>query len=255
MKRRKFIQATAATAVTPFAFENQTLKAGQSAEKALFEHRIYDIRFGGNQQLLIDYLVNVYKPALSRKGVNHFMLFREYGLTEPAKLHVVISYPNMPSYIASQDLSGDSIYTSQVTSYRELTPDQRIYTRFSSSLLLAFDGLPTIKEPVENASVFELRTYEGYSENAVHRKIKMFNVEEIELFYKTGLHPVFFGEMIAGEYRPCLVYMLGFRDMKERDANWQTFIDHPEWKAMVAKPEYANTVNNIRRTFLTPLNP
>ena len=254
MKRRKFIQASAVSAITPFAFESGSLKNEQDTEKALFEHRVYDIRFGGNQQLLLDYLADAYKPALSRKGISHFMLFREYGLTEPSKLHVIISYPNLASYIAAQNLTGDSAFMSQASAYRDLSPDQYIYTRFSSSLLLAFDGLPAIKDPVENAGIFELRTYEGYSENAVHRKIKMFNVEEIDLFYKTGLHPVFFGEMIAGPYRPCLVYMLGFRDMEERDANWQTFIDHPEWKAMVAKPEYANSVNNIRRTFLTPVN-
>ena len=29
-----------------------------------------------------------------------------------------------------------------------------------------------------------------------------------------------------------LVYMLHFKDMEERDANWQVFLDHPEWKEM-----------------------
>lgn len=80
----------------------------------------------------------------------------------------------------------------------------------------------------------------------------MFNVEELALFYKTGLNPVFFGEMIIGPNRPTLVYMLQFKDMEERDKNWQTFINHPEWKAMSAKPEYANSVSNIKRSFLTP---
>ena len=113
--------------------------------------------------------------------------------------------------------------------------------------------MPQVVDPIEGAGLFELRTYEGYSEDAVRRKTKMFNVEEIDLFQRTGMIPVFFGDMIAGPYRPTLSYMLNFKDMAERDANWKTFLDHSEWKAMLAKEEYANTVSTIRKIFLTPL--
>jgi len=87
----------------------------------------------------------------------------------------------------------------------------------------------------------------------VRRKIKMFNVEEIPLFHEVGLHPVFFGDMIAGPYRPCLTYLLHFKDMAERDANWKKFIDHPDWNAMKVKEEYADTLSNIQKVFLKPI--
>ncbi|MEJ2005180.1 MAG: NIPSNAP family protein [Cyclobacteriaceae bacterium] len=252
MKRRKFLQSSALGAALPLsaAYSNSPL---QSASKALIEHRTYELRFGGNRALLLNYLNDVYRPALNRKGVNNFMILGDYSQANPVRIHVIISYPNLPAYIAAQELDNDSTYVSQAQSYHSLTPDQALYNRFSSSLLLAFDGMPQIKDPVDNAGLFELRTYEGYSEDAVRRKIKMFNDEEIDLFNRTGLYPVFFGKMIAGIHRPSLVYMLGFRDMAERDENWATFVDHPEWKTMAAKPEYANTVNNIRREFLIPL--
>jgi hypothetical protein len=41
--------------------------------------------------------------------------------------------------------------------------------------------------------------------------------------------------------------------MEEHDASWKTFVDHPEWKVMSAKKEYANSVSNIRKVFLKPL--
>jgi hypothetical protein len=47
-------------------------------------------------------------------------------------------------------------------------------------------------------------------------------------FFKTNLHPVFFGEMIIGPHRPRLTYMLNFKDMEEHDARWETFVEHPE---------------------------
>jgi len=40
--------------------------------------------------------------------------------------------------------------------------------------------------------------------------------------------------------------------MADRDASWSRFGGHEEWKRMSAKPEYANTVSNIHKIFLTP---
>ena len=59
--------------------------------------------------------------------------------------------------------------------------------------------------------------------------------------------------MIIGPYRPCLTYMINFKDMEEHDANWKKFGSHPDWKAMSGMDEYANTVSNIRKVFLKPL--
>jgi hypothetical protein len=44
-----------------------------------------------------------------------------------------------------------------------------------------------------------MRRYESYSDDAATRKIAMFNKEEFPIFDKTGLHSIFFGQVIAGE--------------------------------------------------------
>jgi hypothetical protein len=108
-------------------------------------------------------------------------------------------------------------------------------------------------KPQKGSQLFELRTYEGYSEDAVRRKVKMFNKEEFSIFEATGLHSVFFGEQVSGPLMPALTYMLSFSSMEERDANWDKFRVHPDWKRVSALPEYANSVSDIKRTFLTPL--
>ena len=81
----------------------------------------------------------------------------------------------------------------------------------------------------------------------------MFNESEVEIFQETGLDAVFYGDLIAGPYRPALMYLLQFKDMEERDANWGKFGSHPEWNRIKDLPEYANSVSNIRRTFLMPV--
>lgn len=226
---------------------------GMEREKELYEIRTYEAKFGGNQQLLKDYLNKVLGPSLKNLGANRFMMLGELGNSDPTKLWVIIGYPNGDAFLKAQNLQNDTAYKTAAAEYDALTPDQTLYNRFTSSLLLAFDGMPKMMDPIAGASLFELRTYEGYSEDAVRRKIKMFNEGEIGIFLATGLHPVFFGEMIIGPYRPCLTYMLNFKDMEEHDANWKQFGAHPDWKAMSGMEEYANTVSNIKKVFLKPL--
>jgi hypothetical protein len=82
----------------------------------------------------------------------------------------------------------------------------------------------------------------------------MFNKEEFSIFEATGLHSVFFGEQVSGPLMPALTYMLSFSSMEERNANWDKFRVHPEWKRVSGLAEYAHSVSDIKRTFLKPLS-
>jgi hypothetical protein len=253
MKRRNFLYNSLAVGALPLVGMAKTAVADTAQQKELYEIRTYDIKFRANRQVLEDYLLKILAPTLYEGGITHCMVLGEFGQTDPPKLWVFIAYPSATSYLQSQNLHSDPAYVARAEAYNKLAPEEALFTRYESSLLLAFDGFPAMQKPDETTSLFELRTYEGYSEDAVRRKIAMFNKGEIEIFLQTGLDPVFFGEMLAGPYRPCLTYMLGFKDMDERDANWQEFIGHPSWKEMSAREEYANTVSNIRRVFLKPI--
>lgn len=257
MKRRKFIQATALASAVPLAAcaSTQNIQSSMdTTKKELYEIRTYQLKFGSNSKPLLEYLKTALKPAMERAGVNHFMLFTEVGKSEPKKIWALISYPSANIYVQAQNLQSDAAYVAAAATYNAVPTEKPIYNRFESSLLLAFDGLAKMLDPVDNAGLYELRIYEGVSEDAVRRKIMMFDKEEITLFHKVGLHPVFFGEMLAGPYRPCLAYMLNFTDMEQRNANWKKFIQHPDWEEMKNKDIYANTVSNIRKVFLEPLS-
>jgi hypothetical protein len=128
-----------------------------------------------------------------------------------------------------------------------------VYNRFTTSFLIAFDGLPKLIKPKEATQLFELRTYEGYSEDAVRRKVDMFNKEEFSIFDATGLNSVFFGEQISGPLMPALTYMLAFESMEERNINWEKFSKNSEWKRVSILKKYSNTVSDIKRVFLKPL--
>jgi hypothetical protein len=81
----------------------------------------------------------------------------------------------------------------------------------------------------------------------------MFNEEEFDIFNRTKLNPVFFGEVISGRNLPNLTYMITFKDMEERDNNWKAFSADPTWQKVSKDPQYANSVSKIIRTFLEPM--
>ncbi|GJM27736.1 MAG: hypothetical protein DHS20C17_03710 [Cyclobacteriaceae bacterium] len=247
MKRRKFVTtAAAAPLVAPYT-AGGSFGQDAASENEIYELRTYELSWGGNRGALTAYLNDVEKPYVQNHGANHFMTFVESGQALPSQLWTLTSFPDFASYQNAFSNRSNERFVQQSKGYSE---SGQTFNRISSSLLYAFDGLKQMKTPIENAALFELRIYEGVNEDAVRRKTKMFNDEELELFYKVDLNPVFFGSMMVGSYVPSLVYMLNYRDMEHRDQAWKDFLEHPDWLVMRDKEIYANTVSNIRRVFL-----
>lgn len=252
MKRRKFIAASSIIGVTAVS---PSVKAATLAktEKEIYEWRTYELKMGASPRLE-SYLQNALIPCLNRLGVSKVGIFKELSKDEPAKIHVLLVFSSPDSYFkVLAQMKTDSEYLKASESYHRTTPDKAIFDRLASSLMLAFDGMPTLTVPANTSRIFELRTYEGFNEDAVRRKIKMFNEAEIDIFNRTKLHIVFFGEVLVGARLPCLTYMLTFKDMEERNANWAQFSADPDWKKISQAPEYANSVSRIQRVFLEPL--
>jgi hypothetical protein len=254
MKRRSFLRNSALAAGT-MSIAVPLLGSQPSAkpEKSLFEWRVYHISRAANAKTILEtYFKDALIPFLAKHGVK-FASFNDYSLEEPVKLYVLLAYPDASTFFKVQSaLMTDTAFLEAAKSYNNQPAAEAVYTRYETFLLEAFDALPSLSIPAEKKSLFELRIYESANEDAGNRKITMFNKEEIALFLKVGLTPVFFGKILSGDYMPALIYMVGFRDMADRDASWNKFGSHEEWNAMRIKPEYADSVSNIHRIFLTP---
>jgi hypothetical protein len=252
MERRTFItKSVLATAAVGAGLSSAEAKAKQQ-NKEVYELRVYEMRW--SPVPLDNYLSKALIPALNRLGVKKVGAFTEIGKSEPARLYLLIPYNSFEEYgKVTMALRTDTALQQASAEYNQIPVENAVYSRYESSLLLAFDGLPKMMVPESGPRIFELRTYEGYSEDAVRRKVKMFNESEFVIFDRVKLNSVFFGEMIAGKNLPCLTYMISFKNMEERDKNWKAFGQDPEWQKISKAPEYANTVSKIYKTFLEPL--
>lgn len=255
MKRRKFLQSSVVmSGALPIGAMANSGEPLQVAGKEVYEWRQYDLKSGGAQRALDNYFQKALMPAYQKYGVQKIGVFKEYGLPEPPKIYLLIVYPSTEQYFSIlQNVKNDAAFKEAGAEYSAIPSTGALFTRYITQLMLAFDGLPKILPTGQGDRIFEWRVYDGHNEDAVRRKVLMFNKEELDLFYKVKLNPVFFGENIAGTQMPTLSYMLTFKDMAERDANWSEFINHPEWKRMRDLPDYADTVSRVNRTFLLPL--
>ena len=119
--------------------------------------------------------------------------------------------------------------------------------------------MPAVEIPPGDAKrparIFELRIYESPTSSTLQRKIKMFDDDEIAIFRRCGILPVFFGETIVGTHLPNLTYMVAYDDLAARDKAWSAFGADPGWQRLRARPDLADAeiVSNISNAILRPL--
>ena len=255
MKRRSFLRNSGFAAGAAMIIPAQGATLLSNSEKSILELRVYAIARGGNNKgILLNYYRDALMPVFKNKGVE-FLFFDEYSREEPVKLYVLIAYSSLSLYAEVQaSIWNDAAYLKAAQNYNELLPASSPFSRYETYLMEAFDRWPSLVLPAADKKGFELRIYESSNEEFGRRKVLMFNKEEIDVFIKKGLEPVFFGRILAGRYMPALMYMIGLPDVESRDKTWEAFNTSSEWAEMRVKPEYANTVSNIRRMFLLPVS-
>ncbi len=225
-----------------------------NGQSEIYELRVYEMEFFKPVDILHDYLENALIPALNRQGVENVGAFEETGEALPKKIYLLISYQNMQAYQEVENgLEKDQQFKLDAQSYWTSPPESIPFDRIESTFIKSASGFPNLVKPVDDSELFELRIYESYNEDALRRKVKMFNESEFGIFEDVGLHTVFFGANISGNQMPCLTYMLAFKDKEEREQAWSKFGPHPEWQRIIKLDEYANVMNNITRVFLRPL--
>ncbi|AVR44575.1 NIPSNAP family containing protein [Christiangramia fulva] len=225
------------------------------AQDEVYELRIYHLKFGNSEKPLHDYFQNALIPALNRHGVKSVGAFEEASATLPKKLYLLIPYASAQDYANMPvELRKDEQYQAAAKAFWSISPEKFPYQRYETSVMKSTTGFPQLKTPSEDAQFFELRTYHGYNEDALRRKLKMFNQDEFAIFKNIDFPIVFFGRNIAGDHMPSLTYMLATKDKAENADRWQKFGSDADWKRISGMEEYANTVSNIIQTYLKPLD-
>ncbi|MBB6108485.1 Tat (twin-arginine translocation) pathway signal sequence [Mucilaginibacter lappiensis] len=258
MKRRSFLKASAltaaATGISTHSVMASAVKEKQSTE--FYELRTYLLKNETQQKLVEDYFQNAAIPALNKLGCKHIGVFTELKPEGQTKIYVLIPFSSLADFLVVQEkLNLDPVYLEKGAPYLNAPATEPAYERIESSLLKAFAHMPKMEVPKKSPRIFELRRYEHPTESAGKKKLEMFNdAGEVDIFKKLGFNPVFFGEVIIGDHRPNLTYMITFDDLDAKAAHWKAFGSDPEWKKVSSIPDYsdAKLITHITSTLLQP---
>lgn len=254
MKRRNFVKIAGIMAATP-ALKSIASPAENNiaGEKEIYEWRHYFLKEerGGK---LDDFYKNTLIPAYNRKGVKAGV-FKPYEPKDAQQRFFLFVYPDIATYYkVKKEIWNDTIFMKEAKSFFDESAPNPVYTEFDSYLCEAFDKIPQMKTPDKNRTLFHLRHYHSPNEEANQRKVKMFNDAEIDVFDKTGINPVCYGEVLSGPHMPALMYLTWYKDKETHDAAWKAFGSHPDWLAIRNLPEYAHTATNNTNRLLLPLD-
>jgi len=250
MQRREFLAKACAAGTVAMgtgtllaqerARQKRPAREGRGPGGSYYELRRYEIETEAQKAGLDTFLNAAALPAWNRLGIKPDGVF--YPAEGLSPVYVLLPHPSLMSFATLQQRVGqDQEYLEKGAEFLNAPAEQPAYKSVEVQLMAAFQGMPQLERPVEAPGrIFQLRTYESPSEKTGLKKIEMFNTAEIAIFRKVGLHPVFFGQTLAGAKMPNLTYMLGFQDMEESKANWKKFGGDPDWQKLRAMPEYAD---------------
>lgn len=260
MRRRDFLK-TSAAATTVVGLTASLGKAAPElatvSAREYYELRAYRLAAQASHEHLDAYLEKAALPALNRLGVNPVGAFTEINPTDANVLYVLLTYPTLDCLASASDrLNADLEYLKAAADYLNVPKSNPQFERIDSWLLLAFKGMPKLELQLyskeKKPRMFELRTYESFSEAKALKKIEMFNSGEIDTMREVGLAPVFYGQALVGPSLPHLTYMTSAENEELHKKHWDAFGKHPVWNKLKNDPQYADTVSKITKRFLKP---
>ena len=269
MKRREFLIAGGAGLAA--LGTTTTLDAQESPSRLLFQRRSasrtpgfteirkYTVENAEKRAKFVEILDNALIPALNRQGI------KPVGVLIPAEegnepkyalnVFVVAQHNTMNSFVnANTRLLADKRYMKDAAPIFETNSKDPVYTDCETFLLKNFPTVPQIEVPKLGPDrVFQWRLYRSFNIERNAAKVKMFDKGgEIPLFREVNMHPIFFGDIVAGTRMPALLYMIGFPSEEKRNAAWREFGSHPKWQEMRVDPQYADTATEIDNVVLVP---
>lgn len=225
-----------------------------------YQIQVYKLSGKVQEEKMDHFLKAAYIPAMHRAGIKTVGVFKpiESDTTSGKRIYVWVPFTSLDHFNKIREkLNMDAIYQKDGAEVLNAPFDQVPYLRKESILLLSFHLNPNYFVPSFTTSpekrIYELRSYEGPTENLFRKKVEMFNEGgEMALFKSLEFNAVFYAEVISGSTMPNLMYMTTFSDMESHDAHWNAFTKSPEWLKLKVMPQYLNTVSKAVKILLHP---
>lgn len=264
MERRKFLASTLAASALAVTAPAGVLEAAQGSMmdkkgREFYQLRRYHVNSGPQQKICDEFFKDALIPALNQLSISPVGVFNLTIGPDTPTMYVLMPGMSAEALVTIENrLFQDADYVKAGAAFLNAPAKEPAFDRMESSFLQAFEKWPKLVMPKSTAShgprVFELRTYEGATDQDHRRKVEMMQSGEADIFAKNGFEQIFYSETLIGPRLPSLTYMLCFDSLATRDKQWGAFRASDDWKSYSTQPKYAfePIVSNITNLILTP---
>ena len=257
--RRSFFlkNAPAAALASAATLAGHSLKAAEEQQAAApyIEILTFRLHFGEQNNRLLNWLEKHAMPMLEKHRIGPAGFFTvDVGAHVPAVIQI-LSYPSLTEMEAAWGrVHADKDWAAAISELETAGPP---FFRLDTVLLRATDFSPPLKptpagEPAHK--IYELRFYEASTQRQLGFMHGRFAGGEIDVFHKTGIHPVVYADTVLGPNIPNMAYLIPFESEAHREKAWAAFRASPEW-AKIAQEWMARSgelARNISSTILVP---
>ena len=147
-----------------------------------YELKIYRLTDPGKNAIFDSYMKDAFIPAMHRLGIERIGVFKpiEADTAFGKMVYVFVPYADMIQCMNTVTaLENDAVYQSAGNAFLDAPYDDPPFTRYESILMKAFSYMPQYRAPSytnpPGERIYELRSYESWTEEKATKKIKMFN--------------------------------------------------------------------------------
>src|SRR5580692_5522695 len=219
MERRKFLATSLAASALAVTAPGSALEAAQGNMTAkgreFYQLRCYHMNRGPPRKLRDDFFRDALIPAMNRLSISPVGVFDlSIGPDTPS---IYVLMPGLSGEMVATvetRLNQDADYTKAGAAFLTAPAKEPAFDRMESTFLQAFEKWPNLILPKATTAhgprVFELRIYEGATDQDHRRKVEMMQSGEADIFAKNGFEQIFYSETLIGPRLPNLTYMLCF---------------------------------------------
>ena len=228
MKRRSFIQSLAGAGM--MSQTGAPAGAQESNRKTRFYLLDYFHYRQGDQATRLTQFFTSQTPLIGKR-IPTFGVFAGVLTPQVQTLMTLSGFAGMEEMAAAaRDIENDAGYQK---AHAELesgaTPP---YDTLQRVLLQALDFSPEVvplAEKPKSPRYFELRLYHSPTRRQLQLVHERFAGAEINIFHRSGVHPLLYADTLVGPEMPNLTYLIPFATLADREKAWDAFNADPEW--------------------------
>ncbi len=204
--------------------------AAPEAKTRYYTLECFFMKNGDQVGRLHDFLSKGFLPALRQVHTGPQLFLEALVAPHMPQVAVILGYPDASDALTLYSKLHRQPGYNQTLEAWEGAPNQP-YEHASLTLLEATAFSPEI-QPIERPKtprVFELRVYHSPTWRQWAALNERFAGPEIQIFHRTGIHPLLYTSTVFGANLPNLTYLTPFGSLAAREKAWAAFGGDPEW--------------------------